>query len=117
MSKQDRQGVRKATDIERKYNLAVLDSFKPGAVDHADVNKLNQTLAQYMAETNASIEALREQIYPVGSVYVSFSDSEPTLLYGGVWELMAEGHIVVGTTEERELLRYEDKCFLWKRIE
>ena len=117
MSKQDRQGVRTATDIERKYNLSALNDIKSGSMDYEELNKLNQTLNQFMATTNASIEALRELIYPVGSVYMSFSDSDPTLLFGGEWEYLMEGHLVIGMDEENELLRHTDKCYLWKRIQ
>ena len=60
MSKQDRQGVRTAADLERKYNFG--EVFGDGAESYAKVteqlNRLNQTMAQFMANTIGAIEEL-----------------------------------------------------------
>jgi hypothetical protein len=61
MSKQDRQGVRTPTDIERKYDLGQLSAARGlSAKQEESLNQMSQTLNQYMATTNAKIEELEE---------------------------------------------------------
>ena len=59
MRKQDRQGVRKASDIEQKYDLSQL---KNSGTKSEDVSKLTQALSQYAAETNGKIKDIQEQV-------------------------------------------------------
>lgn len=114
MSKQDRQGVRKASDIEQKYDLSKLnnlDEYKNR--ENEQISKLTQALSQFIVETN-------NKIYPVGSVYITLTDSDPKEIYGGEWELMLEGSIVAGVEQEEgsapELSLSLDSCYIWKRI-
>lgn len=59
MSKQDRQGVRTATDIERKYNLGQLNDFR-GQSQKQDLalTEIIQTVNQFIADTNAKFNAI-----------------------------------------------------------
>ena len=126
MSKQDRQGVRTPADLERKYELGQISAQKDSSAKQSNqIAQMSQTLSQFMATINAeiaalnkSIENVRDNSYPIGSVYISFDDSEPSL--NGTWELLAEGHLLVGldqASEEelQELLQLNDTCYLWKR--
>lgn len=62
MSKQDRQGVRTPADVERKYNLGQLAAAQGMTVEQEmALNQVNQTLSQFMADTNAEIDALKER--------------------------------------------------------
>lgn len=59
MSKQDRQGVRTATDIERKYNLGDISKNRDtGSKQDILLQQINQDLAAFKAQTNAKIEEL-----------------------------------------------------------
>lgn len=119
MSKQDRQGVRTPADIERKYNLGSLG--EQTGQQSEQLNKLNQTLNQFMATTNAEIERLSKNVaFPVGAIYVSTDETNPSEIFEGEWELLAEGHLLVGMDQESEealpeLLQLNDSCYLWKR--
>lgn len=90
MSKQDRQGVRRASDIEQKYSLGDIEESKKrisGAESSA--GRTAQTLSQFMNTTNLAIAELRNRIesfYPVGSIYISANATSPAALFGGVWE-------------------------------
>lgn len=127
MSKQDRQGVRTPADIERKYELGQIASQKDTSGKQSiQISQLSQTLAQFMARMTEEVEVLNQTIenlqgnFPVGSVYVSMDESEPSEKLGGVWELMAEGHLLLGVPQEeesQEILQLDDTCYLWKRIE
>lgn len=55
MKKQDRQGVRTAADLERKYDFRSMG----GAGSSEQVSQLNQTLSQYMSKTNATINEMQ----------------------------------------------------------
>lgn len=61
MSRQDRQGVRTPTDIERKYDLGKLAASQGLTMQQEQrFNQLSQTLQQYMASTNAKISELEK---------------------------------------------------------
>lgn len=120
MSKQDRQGVRTPADLERKYNLGGMENETK---QHDEkLSQLNQVLSQYMSETNTKIAELEEKTsnpYPVGSVYVSVNNTEPSILFGGTWELMTQGYLLTGLDQESEdapvELQFLDNCYIWKR--
>lgn len=56
MSKQDRQGVRTARDIEAKYDLSKLKKPQGGGSKDIHVQQLTQALNQFMAETNTKFD-------------------------------------------------------------
>ena len=50
------------------------------------------------------INNILNMIYPIGSIYISVNSSNPTLLFGGVWE-QVEGRFLVGvgsTTDDND---------------
>ena len=78
MSKQDRQGVRTATDLERKYDLASLVGIKKAVENNVEgLNKTNKTLEEFVIATTGSIEELKEQID--GNITTWFYSGVPTL--------------------------------------
>ena len=115
MSKQDRQGVRRAADIEQKYDLSKLSKLGgSGTMNNEQLSRLNQQLSQFMVETNAKIEAL-QSAYGVGAVYISLNDTNPSTMFGGTWELMSDGYLLTGIESESPQLQYLEKCYIWKR--
>ena len=42
------------------------------------------------------------QIYPVGSIYLSVSATNPSVLFGGAWEAFAAGKTLVGIDANQE---------------
>ena len=137
MSKQDRQGVRKASDIERKYNLGGIAVQETKTAQQSEkMSQLNQSLSQFEVATNAKISALETSvdakineleenlsavaltIYPVGSTYISVKNTDPSTLFGGTWEIFTEGYLLVGLdpeSETTEILHTLEKCYIWKR--
>lgn len=61
LSKQDRQAVRTAPELERKYNFSKMKNSQSSAQLEQKVNELNRTFNQYMVETKASIEKLTDK--------------------------------------------------------
>lgn len=78
MNRQDRNGVRTAQDIERKYNLSDLIGVKR-AVEHQEetLNKTNAELENFMKETLDSIDGLQHQLD--GSITTYYCSGVPTL--------------------------------------
>ena len=41
-----------------------------------------------------------KNIYPIGSVYITFEDIKPANIFGGTWELLKGGIFLCSTTEK-----------------
>lgn len=78
MNKQDRQGVRTPADVERKYNLGQLAKER-ASDDSEQLNRLNQTLLQYMATTNATLNELWERCAEIEATQTWFGSGTPVL--------------------------------------
>lgn len=124
MSKQDRQGVRTASDLERKYDLGGIGNQSKQQSEK--LSQFNQALAQYEARTNARLSELESKLstygyYPIGAIHISADTSDPSALFGGEWVLYTAGHFIVGAEQETgeelpELLQSLETCYVWKRI-
>lgn len=64
MSKQDRQGVRKASDLEQKYNLGMLagKGNKSNEALARQINTLNQSFSQFAVFCKGKFEALEQKV-------------------------------------------------------
>lgn len=43
-----------------------------------------------------------DTIYPIGSIYLSVTDTNPSTLFGGVWEQISKGRTLVGVDPSQE---------------
>ena len=78
MSKQDRQGVRTAQDLERKYDLASLVGVKQAVENSVEgINKIDKTLEEFMTSTLKTIDDIYTQID--GNITTWFYGGVPTL--------------------------------------
>ena len=76
--KQDRNGVRTAQDLERKYNLSDLVGIKKAVQQSAEgINKTNAELENFMKSTLDTIEELENRID--GSITTYYHSGVPTL--------------------------------------
>lgn len=70
MSKQDRQGVRTAPDLERKYNLGgIAEQQKNTSQQSEKLNQLTQSFNQYVTQTNEEISKIQEQVKELAPDY------------------------------------------------
>ena len=74
--RQDRQGVRTAVDLERKYNLAGMKKAVENSVE--GINKTNKTLEEFVNTTLGTLEEIQSQID--GNITTWFYSGVPTLL-------------------------------------
>lgn len=78
MSKQDRQGVRTPSDIERKYDLASLVGLKKAVENNVDgLNKTQASLEQFMTATLGTLDNMQSQID--GNITTWFYSGVPSL--------------------------------------
>lgn len=103
MSRQDRQCVRTATDIERKYDLGKLAASQGLTMQQEQrFNQLSQTIQQYMATTNAKLEELANMTPPTDIVKIGW-----VTLLASAWE--GEGNLyhqvvtIEGVTENSQV--------------
>ena len=78
MSKQDRQGARTPAQLEQKYNFG--ETFSKTNESQSSqayqINQLAQTLALFMASTNATLEALTQQTGGVSNALVGAASGD-----------------------------------------
>lgn len=62
MSKRDRQGVRTAADLERKYDFGKLNASQSSQKQDIAVSELTQKVDQFIASTNGNFEEVNSRI-------------------------------------------------------
>lgn len=101
MSKQDRQGVRTAADVERKYSLGdINDASKRSTKAEKQVSELDQRMNLFMSSVNKTIKDIQDRVnsfYPVGSIYISADAKNPSELFGGVWERIEDRFLLAAS--------------------
>lgn len=77
MSKQDRNGVRTAADLERKYDLTMVGMKKALQLSEETVTKINAELESFVQSTLQDFEELQKQVD--GKVTTYYYSGVPTL--------------------------------------
>ncbi len=67
------------------YNLN-----KPELTDVADITKMSDN----MDIIDTMLKSLTDKIYPVGSIYMSVSSTDPATIFGGTWVQIANGKML-----------------------
>lgn len=112
-------GRRTLTDIENSANIQTVyvertegtvtktgDLFQAGELDpntekypNGTMNGLEQRIAKAFADVVASISTLVDGVYPIGSIFISYSDNEqywPANLFPGTyWEHLASDRVLL----------------------
>lgn len=54
-------------------------------------------------------ENITDQIYPVGSIYISVNSNNPSIYFGGEWESFGKGRTIVGIDPDQEEFNIAEK--------
>ncbi len=55
------------------------------------------------AQVNINVKQLLDIMYPVGSIYITASNTNPQELFGGEWESYGEGRTLIGAGEGTDI--------------
>jgi len=78
MIRQDMNGVRTAQDLERKYNLTLIDDLKENyELQKKDLKKVENELNNFVVATTQNLEEIQNQVD--GNITTWFSSGVPTL--------------------------------------
>ena len=105
--------------VDATYNIYCENNETPFSVNVYIANDFQPESEQYPLEINGdikiakttmklkdvvnSIHNIADIIYPVGSVYISTTTTNPKDLFGGTWEKIATGRTLWGANEDSEL--------------
>lgn len=114
-----------ANDItELRAKITEIEAFMKGLqvdqmiYDHLEAEDEDGDLHILRTEQNEPLvagtkiyvqETIMSKIWPVGSIYISVNNTNPSLLFGGSWEIYEEGSITTGAFGSVG-------CYLWKRV-
>ena len=117
MNKQDRNGVRTAADLERKYDLALVGVKKAVKLSEEGINKVNAELENFIAITLSSLGNEES-----GSVVTWYYSGDPSLstFPANEWEEY-ESHIgdLYYDKASGRAYRFDEKAdvYLWEEVE
>lgn len=104
MSKQDRQGVRTATDLERKYDLSQISKQKnESGKQSVQISQLNQLISQLANIVSVNLGELQSQLNNIVDYIVEQGES-------GIWhyEKWLSGKAKCWCTTEATTITYDD---------
>ena len=89
--------------------MSDIDTLK---IDHISYNKKKTKTKENKKEHKKRKDALFNSIYPVGSVYVTFSSTfNPNSAFSGTWERCAQGRTLVGVDASNPLFNAANKLY------
>lgn len=68
------------------------DKTKGSEIEQA----ISTAVSNAVASLRSAIRDYWETIYPVGSIYITTSNDNPSVLFGGRWEAYGQGKVLVG---------------------
>lgn len=60
------------------------------------VNSVPQASLNFTSDPQTQLNNIKNIIYPIGSIYMSTTSTNPSSFFGGVWEAFAQGRTIIG---------------------
>ena len=76
----------------------LIESSKVSYVDNSNIGATNVQAAidGTCTKFSSELQNFLLKVYPVGSIYISYSATNPQTLFGGTWEVFGKGQTIVG---------------------
>ena len=67
-----------------------------------EIENLKNEILTLKDELNSTVtsDSILKQVYPVGSIYISVDNTDPSELFGGTWKVYASGKTLVGVDSD-----------------
>lgn len=115
MKKQDMQGVRSPTDIERKYNLGKLvQQTKAQKTDENSINRVEQTLQDFVNATGKNFLELQQEIEQNITYAVQIDSTNGLVFKNGDVESVLSVRVMKGNEDVTD--QFTDTQFCWTRV-
>ena len=79
---------------EIKDNSSIVYLDDEATIDSYDNAKLTELVNELIEKQNNTLN----EVYPIGSVYISMNDTNPSTLFGGTWEQIESGRMLQSTS-------------------
>ncbi len=83
-----------AETLIESSKVSYVDNSKLGATNVQ--NAIDGTCTKFSSELTSLQTTIINKVYPVGSIYISYSATNPQTLFGGTWEIFGKGQTLVG---------------------
>lgn len=91
------QGARADSALQASDIVNNLTTTDAGKVLDA---RQGNVLGQKIDDLETTFAQVFDRVYPVGSIYMTMIDMDPSTLFGGEWTRVAQGRTLVGVDEE-----------------
>lgn len=115
MRKQDMQGVRSPTDIERKYDLKSIEAQKKASRMNAEgINKVDKTLEEFVLATGKNFQEMQQEIEENITYTVVIDSSNGAVFKNGDIESVLSVKVLRGNEDITD--QFTDTQFSWTRV-
>ena len=102
----DNNGKIKISTLSERINNFFKDGVDSGLAKNVNTDNIDNLISNYISNhqidggqlINPTAIEMCNLLYPIGSVYISFENTNPTTLFGGTWEAIEEGRFLRAVT-------------------
>ena len=88
-------------NIDLNVHKATIECLK-AKNDKFSLDSEGNLVVQTITTASPAVGITLNDVYPIGSIYLSVSQTNPSSLFGGTWEAFANGRTLVGIDTQQE---------------